>query len=168
MNTYSFVPDEVHFGFELAPAINASLQRAAMMVASKKEALKALLEANNSAPDQLEVLIALYKFYFYQGEIEQAEDLVFQTLIKASLQGGFSHKWETLTNESADWNSLRGPERIYLYSLKALAFIRLRQEDLRNAEAILDVLELLDPNDQVGAEVIRSLLSAIQEESEHG
>lgn len=167
MNTHYFVPDEVHFGFELAPVINASLQRAAMMVASKKEALKALLEANNSAPDQLEVLIALYKFYFYQGEIEQAEDLVFQTLIKASLQGGFSHKWETLTTECADWNSLRGPERIYLYSLKALAFIRLRQEDLRNTEAILDVLEQLDPNDQVGAEVIRSLLSAIREESEH-
>jgi len=167
VNIHSLVPDEVHFGFDLAPMINDSLQRAALMVASKKEALKALIEANSSAPEQLEVLIALYKFYFYQGEIEQAEDLVFQTLIKASLQGGFSHKWETLTIESTDWNTLRGPERIYLYSLKALAFIRLRQEDLRNAESILDVLEQLDPNDQVGAEVIRSLLYAIQEENVH-
>ena len=167
MNVHTFLHEEVHFGFGLAPAINASLQRAAVMVASKKEALKALLEANRSAPDQLEVLIALYKFYFYQGEIEQAEDLVFQTLIKASLQGGFSHKWETLTTECANWNTIRGPERIFLYSLKALAFIRLRQEDLRNSAAILDVLERLDPNDQVGADVIRSLYDAIQAENEN-
>ena len=79
------------------------------------------------------------------------------------MQGGFSHKWETLTPESADWNTLRGPERIFLYSLKALAFIRLKQNDLRNSETILDVLERLDPNDQVGAEVIWSLLDKIED-----
>ncbi|MCU7968890.1 MAG: hypothetical protein KZQ74_17160, partial [gamma proteobacterium symbiont of Bathyaustriella thionipta] len=132
----------------------------------KNEALKALFEANRMAPEQLEVLIALYKFYFYQGEIEEAEDLVFQTLIKASLQGGFSHKWESLTPESADWYAIRGPQRIFLYSLKALAFIRLKQNDLRNSEAILDTLERLDPDDQVGAEVIRNLFDVIDDKDD--
>lgn len=163
-NIHPLVKDEVHFGFDLAPLINASLQKAAQLIASKCEALEALKEANQSAPDQLEVLIALYKFYFYQGQIEQAEDLVFQTLIKASLQGGFSHKWDTLTRDSADWSAIRGPARIFLYSLKALAFIRLRQYDYRNAQAILTVLSELDPDDQVGADVIRALLDAMLEE----
>lgn len=154
--------NSVHFGFDLPADTNRHLQRAASFVTSREDAMQALVDAQESAPDQLEVLIALYKFHFYQGETQKAQDLVFQTLIKSSLQGGFSHEWETLTPISADWSDPRGPGRVFLYSLKALAFIRLRQNDLDNAGSILKILSRLDPTDQVGASVIRDLLDGMQ------
>ncbi|MCG8023558.1 MAG: hypothetical protein JAZ02_06200 [Candidatus Thiodiazotropha endolucinida] len=157
--------DEIHFGFDLPVETNRHLQRAASLVSSREGVLQALSAAQASAPDQLEVLIARYKFHFYQGDTDKAQDLVSQTLIKSALQGGFSHEWESLLPKSADWSDPRGPERVFLYSLKALAFIRLRQEDFADAASILDAVKRLDPEDQVGADVIRDLLRGLQEES---
>ena len=167
MNTvHPFVRNEVHFGFDLTPDVNALMQCAASKISSRKESLKSLIEAQKAAPNQLEVLIAMYKFYFYQGETKKAEELVFQTLIKSSLQGGFNHNWLTLTVDSTDWKNPRKPGRVFLYSLKALAFIRLRQNNFKDAGSILDVLQNLDPDDQVGADVIRDLLSGMKEEDD--
>lgn len=162
MSVCKLVSDEVHFGFNLRPEINRHLQRAAASIRSRTESLVSLKKALKSAPDQLETLVALYKFHCYNGDIDVAEDVIFQTLVKAARQGGFDHDWNHLDQGSADWSEQRGPGRIYLYSLKALAFIRLRQELLIDAERILNTLKKLDPDDQVGADVVRDLLQGIE------
>lgn len=156
----------VHFGFDLDPEVDGHLQQAASLLADRECSLQALKQALACAPDQLEVLQALYKFHFYRGELAQAQDRVFQSLIKAALQGGFTHDWTRLDADSADWSQQRGPARSFLYSLKALAFIRLRQEDAGEAARILDRLQRLDPQDQVGAQVIRDLLQGLEGESD--
>jgi tetratricopeptide (TPR) repeat protein len=161
-----FISNDVLFGFDLPPEVNADLQRAASQVSNRADALEALNAAYQQAPDRVEVLIALCKFHFYQGNIEQAQDLAYQALVKASLQGGFSHDWHILQADSADWNDPRGPGRAFLYSLKALAFIYLRQHDNEEAGHILDSLQRLDPNDQVGANVIRDLLYGLEDEND--
>ncbi len=161
MSVHQLVKNEVIFGFNLNQEVNGYLQKAAASVSSTKESFKALSMALKKSPDQLESLVAMYKFLFYRGDLEQAEEIVFQTLVKASLQGGFCNNWKELTPESTDWSVITGPARVYLYSLKALAFIRLRQNMTRDAEKILNVLEKLDPDDQVGADVIRDLLEGV-------
>jgi hypothetical protein len=161
MSVHPLIMSEVIFGFNLSQEVNGYLQKAAASVGSTRDALKALTNAIKVAPDQLESMVALYKFLFYRGNLEHAEEVVFQTLIKASLQGKFSNNWKELTPESSDWSACNGPARVYLYSLKALAFIRLRQDMLRDAEKILSVLARLDPEDQVGADVIRDLLDGV-------
>lgn len=155
---------QVHFGFNLDPQVNDHLQQAAARVSDSERSLQALNAARRRAPDQLEVLQALYKFHFYRGDIQQAEDIVFQSLVKAALQGGFSHDWSVLDADSADWTDPRGPARSFLYSLKALAFIRLRQNDNTEAASILATLLRLDPQDQVGASVIRDLLEGVEDD----
>lgn len=155
--------DMVQFGFGLPQEVNAQLQQAASSIAYRPDTLKALCVANTLAPKQLEVLVALYKFHFYEGELAKAEEFVFQALIKAAQEGGFKYDLDSLSEESADWDEVRGPARTFLYSLKALAFIRLRQSDTENAEIILNNLQRLDPQDQVGADVIRDLLYALKE-----
>ena len=47
-------------------------------------------------------------------------------------------------------------EHFYLFSLKALAFIRLRRGDREGCERLLAKLGELDHNDSVGASVIRA------------
>ncbi len=135
-----------------------------MHVGDRDSALQALNDAHQRSLDQLDVLQALYKFHFYRGELLQALDVVFQALVKAAIQGGFSHDWQLLEPQSADWQQVRGPARSFLYSLKALAFIRLRQDDIRDAAQVLDVLNRLDPQDQVGAQVIRELLEGLEDD----
>lgn len=161
MSVHPFVRDEVFFGFNLNQEVNAYLQKAAASVSSTRESLKALTRALKAAPNQLESMVAMYKFLFYRGDLDHAEEVVFQTLIKASLQGKFSNNWKDLNPESADWSDSNSPARVYLYTLKALAFIRLRQNMQRDAVKILEVLERLDPHDQVGANVIRELLAGM-------
>ena len=167
-NVHQLIGREVHFGFGIKPEVDIHLQKAASLVASREKSLQALKQAERAAPDQLEVLVALFKFHFYQGETEAAETLVLKTLEAASQQGGFCRDWRRLTAQSTDWHDPRAPGRLYLYSLKALAFIRLRQNAQDAAESILNTLARLDPQNQVGADVIRDLLDAIAEEQNDG
>jgi tetratricopeptide (TPR) repeat protein len=160
--------NSVQFGFGIAPEVDAHLQRAAHMISRREASLSALRDAYQAAPDQLETLIALFKLLFYQGETAKAESLVEEALVKAAEQGSFINDWTQLDHQTAAWSEPRGPGRLYLYSLKALAFIRLRQDDLESAREILVALQRIDPEDLVGANVIRDLLSGLEEESRDG
>jgi len=165
-NVHRLDHGRVHFGFDLDPEVDDHLQRATAVVADRDRSLRALNEARRCAPDQLDVLQALYKLHFYGGELQQALDVVYQSLIKAAIQGGFSHDWSSLDLHSADWRQRRGPARSFLYSLKALAFIRLRQNDVAESASVLDVLQRLDPQDMVGAQVIRDLLAGLRDDDD--
>jgi hypothetical protein len=78
--------------------------------------------------------------------------------------GRFQADWSQLTPTSTDWLSRENPQRLYLYALKALSFIRLRQNDLDSAESILLKLHELDPTDQVGGSVLRQMAEAMRED----
>jgi tetratricopeptide (TPR) repeat protein len=158
----------VQFGFGIASNVDTHLQRAAQLVASREASLAALNDAYQEAPDQVETLVAMFKLLFYQGETDKAKALVEEALSKAACQGGFASDWRTLEQDSADWTDPRGAGRLYLYSLKALAFIRLRQDDLVAAREILQAMRRIDPDDQVGADVIRELLEGVEGECDDG
>lgn len=72
-------------------------------------------------------------------------------------QGGFSAEWETLTPLSMQWGKTDTPQHFFLFTLKALAFIRLRLGNIQGSHAILKKLRELDPIDQVGSSVILDL-----------
>lgn len=154
--------ERVCFGNGIPEAVNVLLQRAAAHALDFRASERALLDARRLAPLQLEVLVALYKLYFYRGRTAQAQTVVLDALRGAARAGGFDPDWRVLTPASADWQADAGPPRIYLYSLKALAFIRLRLEDHAGASAVLTVLGRLDPDDRVGAGVIRDLAAALE------
>lgn len=163
MSVMSLMQERVIFGKNLPASINALLQEAAGNTANFSQAEKLLLQAQSLDPDQLPVYTALYKLYFYNGYTDKAEDVVSESLEKAAQQGGFDKDW-TKVQASKDWNVPDSAGRAYLYSLKALAFIRLRQNDYVSAQAILTALQNLDPDDVVGANVIRDLASSLVED----
>ncbi|MBI5783126.1 MAG: hypothetical protein HZA69_05250 [Gammaproteobacteria bacterium] len=105
-------------------------------------------------------IIALYKYYFYRSRLADAERAALDALNAAARQGGFPTDWAALKPETANWPDIHSPAHFYLFSLKALAFIRLRQRRAPEARALLDKLTELDPMDRVGASVIGSLAAA--------
>lgn len=144
------------------PARAGGLLDEAMSAYADTERAEALLkQAQTEAPDALPVYFSLYKFYFYKGRLEDAERSARLALEIAARQGGFANDFRALTADSADWSRHDGPQHFYLFSLKALAFIRLRRGDKRDCEQILDKLRELDQADTVGGSVIGSIAAGI-------
>jgi tetratricopeptide (TPR) repeat protein len=159
----AFQEDRVMFGVDIPSHINACLQKAVAAYDDSETAEKLLWQAHKLDPNQLEVYVALYKFYFYKNRVDEAEAVVLQSLKQAAELGRFDADWKRLTPSSSDWYSTANPQRLYLYALKALSFIKLRRSDVEGAQSILAKLRELDPTDQVGGSVLQDLATAMQE-----
>jgi hypothetical protein len=116
-----------------------------------------LWQAHRQAPDALPVYFSLYKFYFYKGDLKNAELAARMGLSAAARVGQFAADWDVLKPDSVDWSDYASPAHFYLFTLKALAFIRLRCGDAGESLSILAKLAELDPRDSVGAAVIRAI-----------
>ncbi len=154
------IEEPARFGGRAAEPVDRRLREAASAYADAVRAEGLLREAQALDPQCLPVYFALYKFYFYKRRLADAESATLSGLAAAASQAGFSSDWTALSPESARWAAVDGPQHFYLFSLKALAFIRLRLGRPGEARALLDKLAELDPQDSVGASVIRALAGA--------
>ncbi len=148
--------DGVIFDRNLAADLNGLLQQAARSYDNPPQAEKLLKQAYELDNQQLAVYFALYKFYAYRNRMSEAEAIVNEGLAMAACQGNFSQDWQSL-NYQTDWSNPTGAKRFYLYSLKALAFIYLRQDKRDAALQVLAKLQELDPDDAVGGSVVANL-----------
>ncbi len=149
----------------MPPAVNELLQNAvALSHTNKPEAEKLFQQAKHLDASCLQTYFALYKFYFYQGLLREAESEVLAALQEAARQGNFLSDYQRLVLQSDVDMYASDVTLFYLYSLKALAFIKLRQEKEAEARVVLSIIQTLDPEDRVGASVIQSLADAIAEE----
>lgn len=150
--------DVVRFGGLVPEAIDQLLRDAALAYYGREhEAERLLLEARSRDPRCLPVYFAMYKFYFYKQRLLDAEQAVLAGLAMAAQLGQFPVDWAALTPRSATWEAVESPAHFYLFSLKALAFIRLRLGRPDESAVLLAKLSELDPQDQVGGSVIRAL-----------
>lgn len=164
MSVVAFHEDRVMFGVNIPSHINAYLQKAVAAYDDSDTAENLLWQAQKLDPNQLEVYVALYKFYFYKNRIDEAEAVVLQALNQSAELGKFDADWNQLTPSSSNWYTIDNPQRLYLYALKALSFIRLRQSNVEGAESILAKLRELDPTDQVGGSVLQELATAMKDD----
>lgn len=157
----SVIEERVHFGKDIPAEVNACLQEAVACANDFERARELFYRARDMQPDQLEIYIALYKYFFYRGHIEEAREVVLDALQQSSTRGGFSADWTTLEADSTDWAQHDGPARVFLYSMKAYAFINLRLGNNELANQVLTKLQQLDGDDLVGASVIADLAEAV-------
>lgn len=154
-------PREAFYASAVPPAVAGLLEEAMSLYHDTERAEALLQKARSEAPEALAVYFSLYKFYFYKGRLADAEAAVRAALATAARQGDFPDAYQDLTPASADWLRHDSPEHFYLFSLKALAFIRLRQGDTAGCEAILGKLRELDSADTVGGSVIGALAAGL-------
>jgi len=158
--------ERVLFSPHLPEAVNQLLQQAvAASRAEKPLAEKLFKQAQQLDPSCLQTYFALYKFYFYQGRLQEAEHEVKAGLEQAAQQGKFPTDYRLLASEETQWDMYASEVTLfYLYTLKALAFIKLRQNQPNEAQSILSIIALLDPEDRSGASVIMQLSEALEAE----
>jgi hypothetical protein len=112
----------------------------------------------------LQTYFALYKFYFFQKRLLDAERIVLAGLEESARQGGFPNDYQKLAGNLQRWNLYANEcSLFYLYTMKALAFIRLRLGLTLEAQLILSTLQQLDPKDLSGASVIMDLAAGVKE-----
>jgi len=163
MSSVAFIEERVLFSPDIPTEVNNLLQAAvAASSVDQSEAETLFLQAQTLDSHCLQTYFALYKFYFFQKRLADAERIVLAGLEEAAKQGGFPNDYRQLVGNLQKWN-LYGNESalFYLYTLKALAFIKLRLGFTLDAQLVLSHLQQLDPEDLSGASVIMDLAAGV-------
>lgn len=141
---------------DLPPRVAGYLSAAAAVTSDWREAESLLWRAQAADTDCLHVYYTLYKLYFRHQRYSDAERAAGSALDAAARQAHIPSDWRLLSITSCDWSKVAAPQHFYLFSLKALAFIRLRQLRAEDAALILAKLREIDPHDSVGASVVEA------------
>ncbi|MGJ0491864.1 hypothetical protein [Methylobacter sp.] len=158
------VGERITFSPNMPPEVNQLLQAA--VIASSVDQARAetlFIQAQTMDSHCLQTYFALYKFYFYQKRLTDAERIVLSGLEESARQGGFPSDYRRLAREPRKWDLYANEATLfYLYTLKALAFIKLRQGHLVEGQFILSQLQQLDPQDLSGGSVIMDLAAGLE------
>lgn len=144
------------FGGEVPPQVKHLVEEA-RKATTPERALALLWTAQVCAPECPSLYYLLYKLHAQGADFEQAELAALKGLDVAAEQAHLPDDWRAVTGEMADFMA-PGPARFWLFTLKALAFIRLRRQDLVSAQLYLDKVLQLDPLGGTGALVIEALI----------
>ncbi len=120
-----------------------------------------LLKAYELAPQSLNVLVALNRFYYYQHRLEEALKISHQALELIREKIDFPKDWQALQQSTLD----AVPEqsltqlRLYLFTLKSVGFLNMRLHKLDTAKGIFEKLVELDAKDRIGAKGLLELVN---------
>ena len=152
--TRATADDLVDFG-EVPSDVNEILQRGvALYRTDRVGADRAFREALALDPTALATWFCLYKIHTYSGDLDAALEAAEGGAREAARQANLAPDWRDWDPEAV---SLDGPGRFALYTLKALAFIRLRRGEIDEAAEALARLARLDPGDAVGGSVVEAI-----------
>ncbi|HEY8094711.1 MAG TPA: hypothetical protein VIE65_01260 [Methylobacter sp.] len=165
MASVAFVEERVMFSPNMPAEVNNLLQAAVAASSVDQSRAEALfLQAQKLDSHCLQTYFALYKFYFFQRRLADAERIVIAGLEESARQGGFPSDYRRLAQNRQKWDLYANEITLfYLYTLKALAFIKLRLGFTIDAQLVLSHLQQLDPEDLSGASVIMDLATGIAE-----
>lgn len=126
-----------------------------------------LLQAYFKAPNSLNVLVALNRFYYYQHRLEDALAATQKALGVIRPLVDFPDDWRQLqlSHLQATPTSLITQVRLYLFTLKAIGFLLMRLERLDESQAIFEKLVALDSKDRIGAQALLDLLLQCRKEA---
>ncbi len=163
MDLLDFSDCKLYFEEPLPPEVESLLAQAAREYGEASAEAK-LLRARRLAPENLSVLVGLYRYYFYQQRLEDALPVAERAMQLAARQLGLPADWRQL-----DENGLGaaaaisfGLLRFYLLALKAASIVMLRLGRIADSRARLTKLAGLDARDQLGAGKLLTLVDQFQ------
>jgi tetratricopeptide (TPR) repeat protein len=148
----NFEDHDLYFDEQMCASDEALLNKAAEAYPDEKAEV-ILLEMQSRLPDNLTVIVALYRFYYYQHRYEEALDIASKALDVSAAMMGIRMEWSDVTLSHLGESVLvsMGLIRFYMLSLKASAYLLLRMNNIEEAYARLKKVVDLDPSDQFGA-----------------
>ncbi len=148
MDLLDFSDCKLYFEDPLPAAAEALIAEASREYGSPGAEL-ALLRAHLLAPDNLTVLVGIYRYYFYQHRLEDALQVAELAMQLSGRQLGLPADLALLD----EWRRAAsfGLLRFYLLALKAASVVLLRLGRIADSRPRLIKLAGLDSRDQLGA-----------------
>ncbi len=137
----------------------SALEGARQARSSQETAEQAVRQAVALAPDDPDVRIGAYKFYFYNTRLREAVDEAEHVVRLAALALGLTPDWRQVQPGDAAFATLEKAPRHLVQSLIALSYCRARLGHNALALEGLEKAVALDPADPFGA---RRLIAVIQ------
>lgn len=152
MDFLDFENHELYFDEPMSAADQALLDQAAEAY-PEAESENILQELHHRLPESLSIIVALYRFYYYQHRYYDALEISARAIAVSSKKLGLNVDWEGLTEDhlgSVVFVSI-GLIRFYMLALKASAYLFIRVGEIEQGYARLKRIVELDPADQFGA-----------------
>ncbi len=166
MDLLDFSDCKLYFEEALPAAVESLIAEAAADFGGPGAEL-ALLRANLLAPDHLSVIVALYRYYFYQHKLDQVLIVAERAMRLSASHLGLPNDWRQLDERAigAAAATSFGLLRFYLLALKAESVVLLRMGRIRDSRDRLKKLSGLDSKDHLGAAKLLDVVDAFQRES---
>jgi tetratricopeptide (TPR) repeat protein len=139
----------------------AAVAAASALWGEPEQAEAILLQALEDAPTSEEVLVALYRFYFYRGELEKAVLLAERCIGLGAREIGLDPDWRKVDAGDVDFSDYSLPRhRFYLFALNAYGYLLARLGRKDEADAALSAVGRLDPKDRIGSGALLGMVRA--------
>jgi len=152
MDLLDFSDCKLYFEDELPAEAERLIAQAATEYGDPAAELS-LLRAHMLAPENLSVLVGLYRYFFYQHRLDDALVVAERAMQLSGRHLGLPPDWNLLDETclgTAAANSF-GLLRFYLLALKAASVVLLRLGRIAESRARLIKLAVIDNRDQLGA-----------------
>ncbi|SIS68073.1 hypothetical protein [Phaeovulum vinaykumarii] len=112
---------------------------------------RAVTAALARAPQDLDVRLGAYRFYFYTHRFAEAVPQAEAILSMAAQRLNIAADWRQVRREHAPFAEAETAPGLYLQALIALAYCHMRLSDFETGQPYLDKLFELDPRDRFAA-----------------
>lgn len=161
MDLMDFDQPTLYYDDPVAPEVERLLQEASAHY-GEETAEAMLLRAYFLVPEQLIVLVALYRYYFYQHRLEDALLVADRAMAVAGRRLNLPGEWQNVHPDHLGHAVLRsmGLLRFYLMVLKAAGYINMRLNRHQAGQAMLEKLVELDSHDRLGGKALLDVIVA--------
>lgn len=125
---------------------------------------KALLEALALAPEDYDVRLGAYRFYFYNHRYAEAAPHAEAILAHAARRLNIAGDWRAVGPQDAPFGEIESAPGLYLQALLAWGYCRLRLGDREAAREAIAKVAALDARDRFGAQAILGLVDRGEED----
>jgi hypothetical protein len=159
MDLQDFEGQAMYFDEGMPEGVEALIQEAAAHYGEGGAELY-LQQAYAKAPANLTVLVAMYRFYYYQHRLREAIGVADQVMAIVGQSIDFPQSWRELTFNHLANGVMQSFTRVrfYLLALKGAAYLNLRLGNIATGVEMLNKVVEFDSNDRLGA---RSLLMSM-------
>lgn len=160
MDFLDFSGEAMYFDRPPPTGVQQLIDAAGAEYGSETAELK-LLRAYFLAPNDLTVLVALYRYYYYRREYADALTVADRAIVAASRELGVDEDWRALTDETLAEATRRSMPltRFIMLALKGAGYLLLRMDRPAPALERLQAVAAFDTSDRLG---VRELLDWAQ------
>lgn len=158
MDLLDFEGQDLYFDTPLPEHVSALIAKASDSY-GEGDAELPLLQAYLFEPENLTVLVALYRFFYYQHRYMETLVIAERVLALVGKQLDFPDDWHDLTTPDLQGeHKPMGLVRFYLLALKGASYVCLRLEQFDRGREMVEKIIELDPEDRLNASVLKQVI----------